>query len=486
MRTRSLIPSLLALLGAASVALTPSVADAGRCPNVQIILDRSGSTSTPGPGGSRASVADEAVKRLANKLGGQLPLGMSVFPGSGCDVHTTIPPSSSSAADILRTLSSTTPGGSSPVGTAVRASAMLAALRDPTRMQYQILITDGNPSCAMTIDTQAGTEAELAAALRQTPSIATYVIGLDGGASAMDIGSLTDLATAGGKPAPTAAKYYAANSPATAQTAVDAIIADLLPAGGCDDSCYATGCARLSDLCILGMCRPNPCSGVTCPTNQYCYTDGVSPGACVKACTARCPAGTRCRAGACIADPCGGFCPPSTVCDAGLRRCVADPLCMGVSCKGTSRCSAGVCVEEPCSYITCPARTRCVPWEGSCEFDDGMTPPDMTSPGPADMAGGGMSDLGGGGTSDLGGGTSDLGGGGTSDLGGGVRSDLGGDSPPDFSLTPIVTPDDTTPQPASGAGCSTAPGSSHAASLFVLAALACAFALLRRIRQPLG
>ena len=491
--SRSFLSPLAHLAVLSVLAVVPS-ASAGRCPNVHILLDRSGSTSTSGPMGTRAQAADEVVKRIVDKLGSQLPLGMSIFPGGGCDLLTTIPPSASSAMDIRRALTTSPPAGGSAIGSAVKATALLPSLRDPTRVQYQILVTDGSPACSATLDTQAGAEAELMSALRASPSITTYVIGLDAAASTSDINSLNGLAIAGGKPSAMTAKYYPANSTATAQAAVDAIIADLLPIGGCDDSCYATGCTRLTDLCILGTCRPNPCAGVTCPTNQYCYTDGVSPGACVKACTARCSMGSRCRAGACIASPCGDYCPAGTVCNSGSRMCQPDPLCTGVMCKGTSKCSAGLCIEDPCTFITCPSSTRCVPWEGSCEFDAG-TPADMGGGMPADMGGGMPSDMGGGMPADMGGGMpadmsggmpADMSGGMPADMSGGMPADMSGCTPSDLSgvsvdlSTPLSPPPDDQLSPS---GCSTAPGSSHATSLFVLATLASAFALLRR-RPP--
>ena len=184
--SRSFLSPLAHLAVLSVLAVVPS-ASAGRCPNVHILLDRSGSTSTSGPMGTRAQAADEVVKRIVDKLGSQLPLGMSIFPGGGCDLLTTIPPSASSAMDIRRALTTSPPAGGSAIGSAVKATALLPSLRDPTRVQYQILVTDGSPACSATLDTQAGAEAELMSALRASPSITTYVIGLDAAASTSDI-----------------------------------------------------------------------------------------------------------------------------------------------------------------------------------------------------------------------------------------------------------------------------------------------------------
>ena len=155
--SRSFLSPLAHLAVLSVLAVVPS-ASAGRCPNVHILLDRSGSTSTSGPMGTRAQAADEVVKRIVDKLGSQLPLGMSIFPGGGCDLLTTIPPSASSAMDIRRALTTSPPAGGSAIGSAVKATALLPSLRDPTRVQYQILVTDGSPACSATLDTQAGAD----------------------------------------------------------------------------------------------------------------------------------------------------------------------------------------------------------------------------------------------------------------------------------------------------------------------------------------
>ena len=91
--------------------------------------------------------------------------------------------------------------------------------------------------------------------------------------------------------------------------------------------------------------------------------------------------------GACAMDPCPYACPAGTVCNSNAKRCEADPLCgmmpTDEKCRGTSACRAGVCVDDPCRYFTCPKGTRCVPWEGTCDFVPlpiEEMPPEMMNP----------------------------------------------------------------------------------------------------------
>jgi hypothetical protein len=199
---------------------------------------------------------------------------------------------------------------------------------------------------------------------------------------------MTQFALAGGKPNASPEKYYKADNADDLNKALADIIkvvaggGDVGMDGICDDSCYTNGCKVLGEICVTpGDCKPNPCTGVVCPADSYCYTNGTTPGTCVKACTKQCPAKTRCSMGACISDPCPNACPAGSVCDANAKRCVADPLCGMMApdeqCKPPSACRGGGCVDDPCRYFTCPKGTRCIPWEGSCDW---IPPPPDENP----------------------------------------------------------------------------------------------------------
>lgn len=430
---------------------TPT-AQASKCPNLVIVLDKSASMTsapsgaTPPPGGSKWELAKVALKELLKTHDGQLPVGIALFASdAGCGAaRLDIAPDYGTASKIGMLIDTRSPDSSTPTSESITSVARETALHDPSRSQYLLLLTDGEPNCASGEPTT--TVNAIAAAQMQTPSITTFVVGF-GVLSAAASAAMDRMAEAGGAPSMgTPQKFYAATDLTTLKASLEKIFSIVGGAGACDDSCYVTGCPRLTDLCILGTCRPNPCAGVSCPLNQYCYTDGVTSGTCLPACSTPCAAGKRCRGGACVTDPCGGFC-GLAVCDPGSHKCVPDSRCTGVVCKGTSSCLAGTCAEDPCHLITCPMGTRCVPWEGTCEYDDGRPVADM---------GGGIADMS------------------STDLAGWVPPDSGEAASPDLSggedLPPV-------------GGCSSAPGSLPSASLFAMFFMAGTFLLLRRRKR---
>jgi len=378
MRPTSLLVSSCAMALAAAVLLAVAPVEAAKCPNVHIILDRSGSMSTTISGGTRWTVAKSAVNAVLDKYDGKFPIGMSIFPNLSCDSQLVTEPVYRSKSAIVSAINSKGPDGSTPSGTAVRNAAALKSLHDPDREQYAILITDGGPGCGGLPDTCDGTIAEIENALKQNPPINTFVVGFGGGLSTSESDCLKRMAEAGGKPNGTPEKYYKADNADDLNKALADIVkvvtggGDVGMGGFCDDTCYSNGCKTPGDICVGGECRSNPCAGMVCPKDSYCYTDGISPASCVKACTKQCPRNTRCNMGACVSDPCPSACGAGTVCDANAHRCVLDPLCGMMSaddqCRGTSACRAGKCIDDPCRFVSCPQGTRCIPWEGSCDW----------------------------------------------------------------------------------------------------------------------
>jgi len=106
---------------------------------------------------------------------------------------------------------------------------------------------------------------------------------------------------------------------------------------------------KTNETCVVdpntgtASCVSNPCSGVTCPTDQYCEA-----GNCVSSCAdVTCPSGQRCRLGVCETDPCGHPCPFGQACDD----------------------SSGMCHADPCQFRQCPQGDWCNPNDGQCEAD---------------------------------------------------------------------------------------------------------------------
>ena len=376
------------LLSLPNVLLTLIVAWAGfstgtpqawgaKCPNVHVVLDRSGSMSSTVAGRTRWDIAKEAVNAVLDKYDGKFPIGLSIFPNTGCDAELVTEPKYKSKMTISTGMNRTGPSDSTPSASAMQATLALKSLREPDREQYVILITDGGPGCGA-IDTCAGTVMQLESGVKATPTVYTFVVGFGGGLSSSESQCLSQMAVAGGKPAATAEKYYKADNAADLNTALSEIVkvigggGDVGTGGFCDDTCYSNGCKTPGDICVSGECTSNPCAGVVCPKDQYCYTDGKSPAMCTRACTKACPRGTRCLMGSCANDPCPSSCPAGTVCDSTVKHCVRDPLCGMMAadeqCKGTSACRAGKCVDDPCRFLTCPKGTRCLSWEGTCDW----------------------------------------------------------------------------------------------------------------------
>ena len=152
------------------------------------------------------------------------------------------------------------------------------------------------------------------------------------------------------------------------------------------DRCSAT------QQCVDGTCVANPCSGVTCPSDQYCEL-----GQCYASCAGvTCPAGERCRLGTCQTDPCGKDCPLPQVCDTGSGKCVDNP-CGVVHCPQGKYCdpeNGGQCTDDPCNGTTCPhAGEIC---QGGTCFDPTQLQPDAGVEVRVTAAGGGGCNTGGG------------------------------------------------------------------------------------------
>ncbi len=199
------------LWAALTVMATPSAATAAQCPNVHIVLDRSGSmTSAMAGGGTRWSAATQTINKLVG-LADPLraaKIGLALFPNAGCDSLLSVRPDYSTKASIASAMAASMPGGSTPSGTAIRDAAALTELKDSTRKQYIILLTDGGPGCGGEPDTVTGTVNQITLARSASPSIGTYVVGVGDGLSSSEQSALGQMATAGGYPEATAARYY--------------------------------------------------------------------------------------------------------------------------------------------------------------------------------------------------------------------------------------------------------------------------------------
>lgn len=230
---------LVATLGLCALE---SAARGAACPNVQLVVDRSASMM------SKWIFAKDALKRVVAEKDGVWPLGLSLFPSSGCDTEIAVRPAAGTQAAINAALDAKLPRGSTATATAIRATAQLTELQDATRGQYMVLITDGAPGCAQT-DTADTAVQELNSARVRTPPVFTFVLGLmlyNAGHAA----TLTRMADAGGRASATAERFYRAESPFELDSALAAILARI--------EVENPGCARpgVADLGARADLRP--------------------------------------------------------------------------------------------------------------------------------------------------------------------------------------------------------------------------------------
>jgi hypothetical protein len=367
-------------------------APAAKCPNLGILLDRSGSmlyriqdnTFASGTELSRWDIAQNAVTALLNQYDGLLPIGFAVFPtDSVCTTGSfVVDPAYNTKTNITSRLPGYKPpdiNPDTPTCSAIESLRGANSYKDASRAQYILLVTDGDPYCRNTIcgggNLVDKTVAAITAAKNQTPSVHTFVVGFGGNLPTTLKANLDRMAQAGGEPNPDAAyDYYPADSQQALLTQLQRIITTITGGGDvgsttlCDDSCYTLGCPNPGEVCAGATCKKNPCSGVTCPDGQYCYTDGSDTSAtCIAPCLQSCGTGSRCVLGACQASPCAAACGANTRCDSATGECQTDPACSGVLCRGTRGCIGGACKDDPCTFIRCPAGLECVPFEGTCQ-----------------------------------------------------------------------------------------------------------------------
>jgi hypothetical protein len=375
-----------ALLCLALLVLFDGAAWAKKCPNLAILLDRSGSmlwrlqdNQLPQAGErSRWDIATSALNAVLSQYDGYLPIGFAAFPVlSQCGTSGFIIPSAyNTKAAISPQLGTLKPPDTmlgTPTCTAVNALRADTSFADASRAQYILLITDGEPFCSDKCgasDHIIGAVNSITAAYKQTPSVHTFVVGFGGNLSATFKDNLNQMAVAGGEVNPDRTlgyDYYAADSEQALLSQIQKIIQTIAGSGDagsstilCDDTCYSNPCPKSGDICVASNCKANPCTGVMCGEGEYCYTDGTTA-QCLKTCTEFCPGGERCIKGQCTPDACGQSCPP---------KCQNDDSCLSTVCKNTQGCFAGKCRDDVCQYITCPAGLQCVPFEGTCELDE--------------------------------------------------------------------------------------------------------------------
>ena len=380
--TAGLVACGLALLSALPAAR------AGKCPNLAILLDQSASMGQDpmgvqqpqGSPSAKWAIATAALTRLNNRFDGLLPIGYSNFPSMNNACMTQglrIPVGYGNRVAINNAMIDFPfSGGSTPICDAIKKLAAEPLLKDPSRGQFILLVTDGAPAAACCgADPVQATVDAITAAAQQSPPIYTFVVGF-GQLALAEQQALTRMALAGGFPDNSSVlKYYKAETTADLDAALGRILmqingGDAGPLITCEDGCYGTACPS-GQICQQNACKPNPCAGKTCPADQSCQSDG----SCAAACVVSCPMGSVCQRGRCVADACSGSCGAGELCDSSTSQCKPDPKCQGIVCHTSQGCFGGVCVDNPCVYLTCPSGYTCRDFNGSCQLPAGTEPP---------------------------------------------------------------------------------------------------------------
>jgi hypothetical protein len=170
------------------------------------------------------------------------------------------------------------------------------------------------------------------------------------------------------------------------------------PGSGLCIDCFERPCPR-GQVCVVGECQPDPCSGVTCASTEFCRD-----GRCIPSCAeVMCRSGETCVDGHCQIDPCAGVqCQPGQVCDPRSGSCAGD-LC-AMACPAGQACvpQTGRCVVDPCVTTTCGPCQQCelrfdgtadcppIPDCGPGQGDAGAGPDASTDLPVGDFGGGGL------------------------------------------------------------------------------------------------
>lgn len=379
---------------------TSGVASARRCPNIMLVVDKSGSMNQdPMGGGKPPSKWQLVVGNLTNALlnyGPRVPFGLTVFSsfggGAACYNETALLKECKPniQQELINELNKIVPNGNTNTAEAIRrAYTDSIALKDPVRENYLVLITDGTPNCGSPEPKNTIDEIKKAAAMN--PPLKTYVVGFDGvqGQMGVDPGALNEMALAGGVAIPGCDKdpakkrpcYFSATTPGQFQMAIDTIIGGLAGSSviaACDDTCFSLGCPE-GKVCVIPKvgadptCLPDPCAAVTCDAGMYC-----SDGHCLKPCP-ECGKGQQCQMESCVErkcteqqiDTCAATgMPGEYVCDETSGACAKNLCFSGTkSCPLPSFCNplTGYCDDDKCRLINCPLGSTC--YNGYCATD---------------------------------------------------------------------------------------------------------------------
>jgi hypothetical protein len=161
--------------------------------NVLIVLDRSSSMDEPIPGGTKWTVAKQAIIDILGAYGGAVHFGLMLYPGtdlSGMKGATCGPgvifvdPGPQTSSAIITTLAGAgTTMFDTPTAESLTALVNYEGLKDPKRENTILLVTDGQSTCNDPVPV-------VAKLYSGSPSIKTFVVGFGDGVNPMELNSL--------------------------------------------------------------------------------------------------------------------------------------------------------------------------------------------------------------------------------------------------------------------------------------------------------
>ncbi len=191
-------------------------------PDLLLVVDKSKSMLSALNGVQRWATMHSALESMVGDNTGRVHFGLMLYPNDGACAAGMVgtPVSVDSNAAIATSLAATTPDGSTPTHSSLTNALTYfeGATLNPNG-RFVLLATDGEPNCGGGAD---AVDASVAAiANLHTAGIPTFVLGFGNG---VNVSTLQAMANAGGQP-----QYYAADSPAELEAALDAIAGTVAP-----------------------------------------------------------------------------------------------------------------------------------------------------------------------------------------------------------------------------------------------------------------
>jgi len=189
-------------------------------PDLLLVVDKSGSMDDRILGQQKWGTMRNALNTTLTSNADGINFGLMLYPSNDVcaagNVNTAVSPTSS--ANVSSALALVNPDGGTPTHTSLQnALSYYQGAAANANGRYVLLATDGEPNCLDPNEPQISSAVQSVAAITalSNAGIPTFVLGFGNGVNAQ---TLQAMAVAGGQ-----SQYYAANSPAELQLALDTI-----------------------------------------------------------------------------------------------------------------------------------------------------------------------------------------------------------------------------------------------------------------------